>query len=1130
MSTAVEPSAAVKTPDPLVALRAINYDWTMHLRSVWSDPPFDSPELHAALRQEFQERLDEFKESSESNSPLGWLVVGAAGSGKTHWLSICRRQAVDRGIGFVLVDMTGVRDFWSTVLQGFIDSLQQEYAPGKFQQEILLAKFLELFRITSSSKDKEPIPTEVALKRLPKLQGEKLSKMISMAIDVIRRKHPSEALKHNDVIRAVFAIASHDSSIAAAGLSWLNGNTVDEEMRTLLGFTRPQEEPRKIVQALSWMMSLCGPTVLAFDQLDPIVAELDPAAQADGREQEVQKLRALSIIQEIANGLGAIRDNCYKTLALVSCLETTIAALRRYTLQSWQDRFEEARSLPTLSSATIAESILAPRVIAAFEKMGTKEPYSTWPIRPAALEGLSGLSPRELLKLCEAHRRACLKSRKVAELATFHTAPADDTRHVVVDSSLDTRFAQLRATADVAAILKQDTEDLNFAPLLISAARCLLRELALPHHLDAVVDEFPGGKTTKPLHARIRLIDHQANDREQHFCFRALGRDHASAFQSRLRGVMNASGIDQRLPFRHALVLRQSSVPSGAQTKALVALYDNSGGRWHAPTEEEIRNLFALHRMLGEKLEGFGDWLKQNKPASGLAFLKEVSEVLQKFSSSSPNQESSHSGEKRPVPPSNNGGTSVPAPAENRSQRIETKPPQLPLPQTSSRPTTPQLTTPPPAESLLVVSKKRTANEIPVGRRNIAGKVEPQFLPIALLEKHTVVLAGAGSGKTVLLKRMIEEAALAGIPSLVIDGANDLAALGLRWSAPPPGWSGDDATKAEQFHAGTQVIVFTPGKEAGNPLVFEPLPDLAAVADSPDELVGALDMIVESLGPILAAGNSLKAQNKSALIRSSLKFLAQQQNVSIPAWIELLKEFPGEAGIGIDKEAKLARELADALLAGRENNPLLRGSGEGLDCAKLFGDDRPARAQTRISVINFCGLNSKETQQLFLNQLAMTLFAWIKKYPTPPGRSLRGLLIIDEARDFVPSQGNTACKAALARLAAQARKYHLGIVFATQNPKDIDNKIIGNCSTHFYGKASSPAGQDAIRDQMRQKGGEGADIGNLPRGVFYFHNADLQLKQPIKLNTPLCLSNHRPLEEAEVLALARVSRDLLNAE
>jgi DNA helicase HerA-like ATPase len=85
------------------------------------------------------------------------------------------------------------------------------------------------------------------------------------------------------------------------------------------------------------------------------------------------------------------------------------------------------------------------------------------------------------------------------------------------------------------------------------------------------------------------------------------------------------------------------------------------------------------------------------------------------------------------------------------------------------------------------------------------------------------------------------------------------------------------------------------------------------------------------------------------------------------------------------------------------------------------------------------------------------LFSWIKKNPDPGGRALRGLLVIDEAKDFVPSSQASVCKESLMRLAAQARKYHLGLIFATQNPKDIENRIVGNCSTHFYGKVNAPA-------------------------------------------------------------------------
>ena len=42
-----------------------------------------------------------------------------------------------------------------------------------------------------------------------------------------------------------------------------------------------QEQPSKIVEALSWFMSLSGPMVLAFDQLDPIVTQLHYRKQGD---------------------------------------------------------------------------------------------------------------------------------------------------------------------------------------------------------------------------------------------------------------------------------------------------------------------------------------------------------------------------------------------------------------------------------------------------------------------------------------------------------------------------------------------------------------------------------------------------------------------------------------------------------------------------------------------------------------------------------------------------------------------------------------------------------------------------------------------------------------------------------
>jgi DNA helicase HerA-like ATPase len=52
--------------------------------------------------------------------------------------------------------------------------------------------------------------------------------------------------------------------------------------------------------------------------------------------------------------------------------------------------------------------------------------------------------------------------------------------------------------------------------------------------------------------------------------------------------------------------------------------------------------------------------------------------------------------------------------------------------------------------------------------------------------------------------------------------------------------------------------------------------------------------------------------------------------------------------------------------------------------------------------------------------------------------NLTRLYVLDEAQNFAPSLGMTASKASEKALAAQARKFGLGMIFATQAPKGID--------------------------------------------------------------------------------------------
>ena len=110
------------------------------------------------------------------------------------------------------------------------------------------------------------------------------------------------------------------------------------------------------------------------------------------------------------------------------------------------------------------------------------------------------------------------------------------------------------------------------------------------------------------------------------------------------------------------------------------------------------------------------------------------------------------------------------------------------------------------------------------------------------LTTHAVVIGMTGSGKTGLSIALLEEAAIDGIPAIVVDPKGDLGNLLLsfpelldedfaRWA--PPGvdgarearrWRdglaewGQDAARVQRLRAAVDITLYTPGSRAGRPL------------------------------------------------------------------------------------------------------------------------------------------------------------------------------------------------------------------------------------------------------------------------------------------------------------------------
>ncbi len=1049
--------------EALAALRRVNFDWTAHIGEIWADQRYETASLQADTRQELQEKLDDLREQRSASSPLGAPLLGPAGSGKTHLLGFVRRQSLSRQMYFILADMTDVGDFWDTVLLGYLRSLQQPLADGRRQVDHWLQRLTEKFG--QNLKKADAIPTQ----RPPGLINR-----IEEVMTEMRAHHRAEVQEHADVLRALVLFACDHEDVNDLGYKWLQGVSIDAEEHGQFGFRQRNQTPSRIVRGISWLLSLTAPTVLALDQLDAIVAEHELSrSDANNESATDQQRRSLAIIQGIAGGLLELRDLTRRTLTVVSSLEATWDILHRQASVSMADRYDEKLLLRPASGPEAVKELVIGRLESAYREASFTPPYPSYPFAESFLQRYRHNTPREVLKACEAHRKACRRAGAVRETELDGTVlppppPPLDWKKVIAQ-----RVAEVAASVDFDALLSEDAET-EQDRLIEAACDALVLENAVPSSVLATVDkDFMGTGSYDPLHARVRLVLTDERERELHHSFRFLQKSHPLAFQARLKAALTASGIDKNLDFRGLSVLRFGAAPHGPASEKLLADLRERGGRLLEPSKAEVATLFAISRLLHgpNEPERFEQWLTEERPVSTLPSFRSAVEGL-------------FAGWAKP-----------------------TAAPPAPSPTPPATVTAPAMA----SDSLL-----------PIGRRVTSGELAEEVgIPLERLPYHTCVFAGSGSGKTVFLKRVIEEAALLGIPSIVLDGANDLCRLGSAWPSRPEAFSDQDADKSRDYLARAEVVVWTPGAASGNPMRLNPLPDFtsraATAADREAEIAAAIEVAASSVGDLIIGGGSAAAK-QTAILKATLRHFAARGG-TIRDLAAMLGEPPDDAIDKFEKGDRLARELSEQLYAVIQNDPLIGGTGTPLDPALLFRSSTPGK--TRVSVLSLVGLPGYDEKRRFVDQLASTLFSWIKKNPAPPGGIL-GLLVIDEARDYVPSGKSVPGKENVRRLTAQARKYGLGLLFATQEPKSIENSIVSNCSTLLGGKMSSPAAIAGLEQLLSDKGANASDVGKLPRGTFYFGSGP---DKPRKISTSLCLSYHpsTPPSEAQVLELARGS-------
>ncbi len=99
---------------------------------------------------------------------------------------------------------------------------------------------------------------------------------------------------------------------------------------------------------------------------------------------------------------------------------------------------------------------------------------------------------------------------------------------------------------------------------------------------------------------------------------------------------------------------------------------------------------------------------------------------------------------------------------------------------------------------------------------------EPVNLDASLLSKHVAILGSIGSGKTVAAKVLLEEATLAGIPSIVIDPQGDISKMAFKEPQSVLVKNGVDLERSEMLDSKSEYRIWTPASELGLPLSINP--------------------------------------------------------------------------------------------------------------------------------------------------------------------------------------------------------------------------------------------------------------------------------------------------------------------
>ena len=399
------------------------------------------------------------------------------------------------------------------------------------------------------------------------------------------------------------------------------------------------------------------------------------------------------------------------------------------------------------------------------------------------------------------------------------------------------------------------------------------------------------------------------------------------------------------------------------------------------------------------------------------------------------------------------------------------------------------------------------------------------------LTTHMVITGMTGSGKTGLGIILLEEAALKGIPAILIDPKGDLTNHLLHFpdflptdfapwvdadaakregqtveqaaEAAAASWkkgterSGIDRARMEKLAKSVDYAIYTPGSDSAIPVSI--LSSLKAPvidwAENKEMLRESISSTVTALLELVGFKDIDPVRSREHILMSNIFETAwsKGEDLDLESLILQVQNPPFEK-LGVFAISKFYPEKDRFELAMLLNNFIAAPSFEGwlegqpLDIQSLLysPDGKPKH-----SVFYLAHLADAE-RMFFVTLLYSAIETWMR---TQSGTSdLRALIYFDEIVGYLPPVANPPSKPIILRMLKQARAFGVGLVLSTQNPIDLDYKALSNAGTWIIGKLQTDQDKQRLLDGLTNVSGTfdrpyfDNTISALGKRVFLLHN------------------------------------------